>query len=283
MAKSRKETRKAFVQARLAATGKEATPEQLAKFRQRFQTLTQTAEGRTRIAQVVLPGGTASERKTFKQSLRPTKTGSTETGSTETGSAETGPTKISSSGYVPGYFGVSKNSGNRTTEYSLEQIRNKNLVSSTSYQPQPTGKYSNLFIAGKSPVPKEGFGLPGKTYVAPSNAVKTLSLPQPKTPVVRDSGSSLRGMQGQGGFDPSTKNVVRAALAASSVAALSKGISVAPSVVRSMKEEAIREKTWSQIIEAQNKLSKSLKEEAIRKKTWSQIIKAQNKLSVNKK
>ena len=273
MAKSRKETRKAFVQARLAATGKEATPEQLAKFRQRFQTLTQTAEGRTRIAQVVLPGGTASERKTFKQSLRPTETGSTETGSA----------KISSSGYVPGYVGVPKGSGNRTTEYSLEQIRNKNLVSSTSYQPQPTGKYSNLFIAGKSPVPKEGFGLPGKTYVAPSNAVKTLSLPQSNTPVVHDLGSSLRGMQGSAGFDPSTKNVVRAALAASSVAALSKGISVAPSVVRLMKEEAIREKTWSQIIEAQNKLSKSLKEEAIREKTWSQIIKAQNKLSVNKK
>jgi len=83
--------------------------------------------------------------------------------------------------------------------------------------------YSNLFIAGKSPVPKEGFGLPGKTYVAPSNAVKTLSLPQPKTPVVRDSGSSLRGMQGQGGFDPSKKNVVRAALAAGFVNTISAG------------------------------------------------------------
>lgn len=82
--------------------------------------------------------------------------------------------------------------------------------------PKPAN-YSNLFVAGKSPVPKESLGLPGKTYDKPSYAVKTLSLPQPNTPVVRDSGSSLRGMQGQGSFDPSTKNVVRAVLAASSV------------------------------------------------------------------
>ena len=84
--------------------------------------------------------------------------------------------------------------------------------------PKPAN-YSNLFVAGKSPVPKESLGLPGKTYDKPSYAVKTLSLPQPKTPVVRDSGSSLRGMQGQESFDPSTKNVVRAALAAGSVGA----------------------------------------------------------------
>jgi hypothetical protein len=81
----------------------------------------------------------------------------------------------------------------------------------------PPKDYSNLFVAGKAPVPQEGLGLPGKTYNVPSYAVKTLSLPQPNTPVVRDSGFSLRGMQGQGSFDPSTKNVVRAALAAGSV------------------------------------------------------------------
>jgi len=72
MAKSRKETRKAFVQARLAATGKEATPEQLAQFRQRFQALSQSVEGRTKIAQQVLPGGTAAERKALKKMLRET-------------------------------------------------------------------------------------------------------------------------------------------------------------------------------------------------------------------
>ena len=72
MAKSRKETRKAFVQARLAATGKEATPEQLAKFRQRFQTLSQSVEGRTKIAQQILPEGTATERKVLKKMLRET-------------------------------------------------------------------------------------------------------------------------------------------------------------------------------------------------------------------
>jgi hypothetical protein len=52
----------------------------------------------------------------------------------------------------------------------------------------PPKDYSNLFVAGKAPVPQEGLGLPGKTYNVPSYAVKTLSLPQPNTPVVRDSG-----------------------------------------------------------------------------------------------
>jgi len=89
MAKSRKEARKAFVQARLAATGKEATPEQLAQFRQRFQVLSQSVEGRTKIAQQVLPGGTAAERNALKKMLRETNpargTGST----TDTGGAAT--------------------------------------------------------------------------------------------------------------------------------------------------------------------------------------------------
>jgi hypothetical protein len=102
--------------------------------------------------------------------------------------------------------------------YHTFMAKSKSKPADRYPNPKPAN-YSNLFVAGKSPVPQEGFGLPGKTYNVPSYAVKTLSLPQPNTPVVRDSGSSLRGMQGQGSFDPSTKNVVRAALAAGSVGA----------------------------------------------------------------
>jgi hypothetical protein len=102
--------------------------------------------------------------------------------------------------------------------YHTFMAKSKSKPADRYPNPKPAN-YSNLFVAGKAPVPQEGFGLPGKTYNVPSYAVKTLSLPQPNTPVVRDSGSSLRGMQGQGSFDPSTKNVVRAALAAGSVGA----------------------------------------------------------------
>ena len=102
--------------------------------------------------------------------------------------------------------------------YHTFMAKSKSKPADRYPNPKPAN-YSNLFVAGKSPVPKESLGLPGKTYDKPSYAVKTLSLPQPNTPVVRDSGSSLRGMQGQGSFDPSTKNVVRAALAAGSVGA----------------------------------------------------------------
>ena len=75
MAIDKAQARKDFVKARLEATGKEATPEQRAKFRERFNNLSQTMEGRTKIAQTVLPGGTATERATLKKLLKPSGTG----------------------------------------------------------------------------------------------------------------------------------------------------------------------------------------------------------------
>ena len=74
---AKQDARKQFVQARLKAIGGDATPEQKAKLRQRFNKLSETKEGRTRIAQVVLPSATAEQRKALKQSLRPTKTSTT--------------------------------------------------------------------------------------------------------------------------------------------------------------------------------------------------------------
>lgn len=85
---AKQDARKQFVQSRLKAIGGDATPEQKAKLRQRFNKLSETKEGRTRIAQVVLPSATAEQRKALKQSLRPTKTSTTTTGST-TGTGST--------------------------------------------------------------------------------------------------------------------------------------------------------------------------------------------------
>lgn len=58
-----------FVQSRIAQSGQEATPELRARYRERFGKLAQEKEGRTRIAQRVLPNASAEERKAFKRTL----------------------------------------------------------------------------------------------------------------------------------------------------------------------------------------------------------------------
>lgn len=58
-----------FVQARLAETGLEASPETRQRFRQRFENLASEKQGRTKIAQKLLPTGTPEERKNFKRML----------------------------------------------------------------------------------------------------------------------------------------------------------------------------------------------------------------------
>lgn len=102
--------RKQFVQARLKALGAEGTPEQKAKLRERFNTLSQTKEGRTKIAQVVLPSGTASDRAALKKALRPPSKNKPTSTATSTTTSTTGvmggvntPTGSSaSSAVVPG-------------------------------------------------------------------------------------------------------------------------------------------------------------------------------------
>jgi hypothetical protein len=58
-----------FVRARLQETGKEKSPETRQQFRQRFDTLAAEKEGRTRLAQKLLPGEGAEERRNFKRML----------------------------------------------------------------------------------------------------------------------------------------------------------------------------------------------------------------------
>ena len=86
---AKNDARKSFVAARLKETGKEATPEQRAIFRARFDLLSQTQKGRTTIAQKVLPQGTATERAAFKKSIRPTQTNNTGESVVDTGETTT--------------------------------------------------------------------------------------------------------------------------------------------------------------------------------------------------
>lgn len=85
-----KNSRQQFVQARLAATAKDATPELKAKLRERFNTLSQTKEGRTKIAQVVLPSGTASDRAALKKALKPPPKSTTTSTTTSTPTSTAG-------------------------------------------------------------------------------------------------------------------------------------------------------------------------------------------------
>lgn len=71
----------------------------------------------------------------------------------------------------------------------------------------------------KPPVSQESFGLPGKTYKTPANAVKTTSLPK------ENKTKRLAGMQGPSNFkNKSLGEFVNAALAVTSVAGLSKAV-----------------------------------------------------------
>ena len=104
--KNVQQNRKAFVQAKLGET-RLATPELRAKLRERFNTLSQTKEGRTKIAKALLPGGTAAERKALKSSIRPpqTSTGTTGTGTTSTTTTATTSNKTDYPGFVNKGYG----------------------------------------------------------------------------------------------------------------------------------------------------------------------------------
>ena len=71
----------------------------------------------------------------------------------------------------------------------------------------------------KTPVSQESFGLPGKTYKTPANAVKTTSLPK------QNKTKPLAGMQGPSNFkNRSNKEVVNAALMVAGAASASKSL-----------------------------------------------------------
>ena len=127
------QNRKAFVQAKLGQTGVEATPEQRAKFRERFNTLSQTKEGRTKIAQALLPSGSAAERKALKSSIRPPKTSTTPSTTPSTTT-----TTKSAVGYVPGYKGIINNPSLPSNNYSSSTTVPSAVKTTTTTTPRTT-------------------------------------------------------------------------------------------------------------------------------------------------
>lgn len=94
--------RKQWVQAKL---GSDVSPERKAKLRAQFNNLLQTKEGRTKIAQAVLPSGDAQSRLKVKQIIKPKGGGGTgvSSGSGSSGSGSSGGVAVGGS---PGGSGL---------------------------------------------------------------------------------------------------------------------------------------------------------------------------------
>ena len=202
--KTVQELRKEYVQAKIATNSSAKDP---AKLRKNFNAKAATVQGRTEIAQTLGVAGTP-QAQMLRATLRNFPTAST--GAASTGAASTG-NKKTVAGYVPGYKGVVNNPNLPSNNFASSAV-----VSSTS-------KYGVDITPIKGKV-SESIGTVGKKY--DTSGQKTTVIPQGKTPVVTDLGGSLRGMQGPSGFDPSKKNVVRAALVTGGVAAIQSAVPV---------------------------------------------------------
>lgn len=179
------ETRKQYVQAKIATNSTSKDP---AKLRQDFNTKATTVKGRTEIAQVLGVAGTP-QAQMLRATLRNLPTAST-------GTASTGTAKpvVTNKGYSPGIV--------NNVNVPSNNVASSAVVPSTS-------KYGvNLTpIEGKV---SESIGFAYKKY--DTSGQKTLSLPEPKTPVITNSMDSLRGMQGTGSFNVDQKQALNRSL-----------------------------------------------------------------------
>jgi hypothetical protein len=196
--KTVQEIRKEYVKAKVATNSASKDP---AKLRQDFNTKAATVKGRTEIAQVLGVAGTP-QAQMLRATLRSFPTASTSGASTNKDKPV-----VTNRGYSPGIANNVNMPSNNAASSAVVSSASKYGVNLTPL----TGKVS------------ESIGFAYKKY--DTSGRKTLSLPEKgKAPIVTDLGASLRGMQGQSGFDPSTKNVVRAAGAAVGIGAIQTAI-----------------------------------------------------------
>ena len=195
--KTVQETRKEYVQAKIATNSASKDP---AKLRKDFNTKAATVKGRTEIVQTLGVAGTP-QAQMLRATLRSFPTPQT------VSKPDTGKPVVTNRGYSPGIANNVNMPSNNAASSAVVSSTSKYGVNLTPL----TGKVS------------ESIGFAYKKY--DTSGRKTLSLPEKgKAPIVTDLGTSLRGMQGQSGFDPSTKNVVRAAGAAVGIGAIQTAI-----------------------------------------------------------
>lgn len=196
--KTVQETRKQYVQAKIATNSASKDP---AKLRKDFNTKAATVKGRTEIVQTLGVAGTP-QAQMLRATLRNFPTASTAGASTNKDKPV-----VTNKGYGTGIANNVNMPSNNAASSAVVSSTSKYGVNLTPL----TGKVS------------ESIGFAYKKY--DTSGRKTLALPDKgKAPIVTDLGASLRGMQGQSGFDPSTKNVVRAAGAAVGIGAIQTAI-----------------------------------------------------------
>ena len=124
--KNIQKSRKAFVQAKLKQTGIEATPEQKAKLRERFNTLSQSKEGRTKIVKVLGVAGTP-QAQILRATLRnfpTTQTGSkTDTTKVDTSKVDTTKSVVTNKGYNPGIANNVNIPSNNSASSAFSRLR----------------------------------------------------------------------------------------------------------------------------------------------------------------
>lgn len=200
--KTVQETRKQYVQAKIATNSASKNP---AKLRQDFNTKAATVKGRTEIAQVLGVGGTpqAQMLKATLRNLPAPQTG----GKPDTGKPDTGKPVVTNRGYGPGIANNVNMPSNNAASSAVVPSASKYGVNLTPL----TGKVS------------ESIGFAYKKY--DTSGRSTLSLPEPKTPVIEDSMNSLKGMQGTGSFNVDQKKAaIQSLLVAGAVSGVASGL-----------------------------------------------------------
>lgn len=152
-----------FVRARLQETGKEKSPETRQRFRQRFDTLAAEKEGRTRLAQKLLPGEGAEERRNFKRMLATdlpgrTGTGGTGTSGTGTSGTGTGPTGTGGTGPVAKSWQEALRGGIPATPKTTTTTTSQTTTQSSTKGP-------NAFQNRRNNIIGQGINYPGRTVV----------------------------------------------------------------------------------------------------------------------
>jgi len=149
-----------FVQARLAETGLEASPETRQRFRQRFETLAAEKQGRTKLAQKLLPTAAPEERKNFKRMLATDLPARSDTGGT--GGGNTSSYKVPTAKDITAGWQQAVKSGS----YKVPTPATKAPTVSTQQTSTTSSKSKgNVFTNRRQNVIGKGINYPGRTFV----------------------------------------------------------------------------------------------------------------------
>ena len=150
-----------FVQARLAETGLEASPETRQRFRQRFETLAAEKQGRTKLAQKLLPTAAPEERKGFKRMLATEMPARGDVGG-GTGGGTTPSYKVPTAKDITAGWQQAVKSGS----YKVPTPATKAPTVSTQQTSTTSSKSKgNVFTNRRQNIIGKGINYPGRTFV----------------------------------------------------------------------------------------------------------------------